>query len=586
MTTWYVDSAAAGGGDGSAATPWNALSSISWGSVSPADHIILTGEFREVLQIQASGSAGAPIVIVFSSGASLRPVAELTSWTLVSGEVYKKALTDGALSYLWEDDVSLNPESHYLDTEATIAAALDRGDWTVKNSPATCYIRCSDGADPSTHTILVNDRLNDAYPGAIDTNGQSNVIIYEPRVHGVYWNSATSAPIAISAGTNIAVLGGCLWDSRFGVYIQGGTNVVISGTTIHDTVNSAILVDASVSDLNNLIIEFCRIYNVSHQPRYNSVDLQFNQDGDGIGIGHLGGTIVGLTIRDNYISNCGPVYALDADIPANVADTNGQPPNVDRGACVYLGTSYALDVQDVTVERNIFADGHRHGCFLGNEVLGTVRVVGNVFLRTGNAPEYGDQALMVSGTENAAATFEVYNNTLVDNVQRTSITLAGFDSVDTLGSGNNAFQDNDKSADAAALSWRGDVWRTSFTTPAADVEVSNAHDTRGDLQSAVLYREATVDYTDLSNYQTTLSRGAGSINAAPNLRSDGRPNPGSPCIGAGTKWWSAGYTPRGIDGKRFANPPSIGAYEVRRSASSVPIRTTDLTSDVMKSRTL
>mgnify|MGYP001240724377 FL=1 len=55
MATFYCESSASGGGDGSLSTPWNTFASIAWGSVSSGDTINFSGSFTESLIVARNG---------------------------------------------------------------------------------------------------------------------------------------------------------------------------------------------------------------------------------------------------------------------------------------------------------------------------------------------------------------------------------------------------------------------------------------------------------------------------------------------------------------------------------------------------
>ena len=315
MPDWYVDSSAAAGGDGSEATPWDTLANINWGSISAGDAVILSGTFYETMQVGASGSAGTPITIDCSD-ALIWPSIEITGWSQVnSSEVYSKALADGNTFDVFEDGARLNPEAHYSDSEATIEAALDRGDYTVKQTPNTVYIRCSDGAAPSTHTIRATDRDGaDGATGAIDLNSQDYITLIEPKIKGAYWNSGEPTGIYIdNACTGIKVFGGNVSDSAAILHMDGGSNIVIDGLTAHNIYQTGIFLEAEGSTLSNVRIRNCYIRDVARVGRYNGVNKNFNMDADGIGIGGHGGTVTNVYIEDNIFERCGPQYKLDRD---------------------------------------------------------------------------------------------------------------------------------------------------------------------------------------------------------------------------------------------------------------------------------
>lgn len=83
--------------------------------------------------------------------------------------------------------------------------------------------------------------------------------------------------------------------------------------------------------------------------------------------------------------------------------------------------------------------------------------------------------------------------------------------------------------------------------------------------------------------------GEGSITQDPSFRNPGdddyRLNGDSPCIGAGTRWWT-GEPPQGQDGRRFCSPPSMGAYEYYGGgrAGAIPARVKPAGVDIAKAR--
>ena len=146
MANHYVDSAAAGGGDGTIGTPWNTIAQVNGHTFAADDFIYFKcgSTFRETLTITQSGTAGHPITYgSYDSGAlpAISGADLLATWTKHDTNIWKATVTldYGPLVVLFDGAVGT--------PVASIVACDTALDWYWAAN--VLYVYAPGDADPS-----------------------------------------------------------------------------------------------------------------------------------------------------------------------------------------------------------------------------------------------------------------------------------------------------------------------------------------------------------------------------------------------------------------------------------------------------
>jgi len=162
-TVYYVD--ARNGNDSnnglSQAAAWKTLAKVSRSAFSPGDSILFKrGEvWREPKGLEINGYNGTPGArIIFGAyGSGDRPIINgasiETGWIYSGwGKVYEKSFTN-EVRVVVEDDTVLTKVLTWKKDVATTFASASAGSWSWDGTK--CYVWCTDGAAPDTHTMEV-----------------------------------------------------------------------------------------------------------------------------------------------------------------------------------------------------------------------------------------------------------------------------------------------------------------------------------------------------------------------------------------------------------------------------------------------
>lgn len=249
---------------------------------------------------------------------------------------------------------------------------------------------------------------------------------------------------------------------------------------------------------NGTIIDGCYVHNNGNYPRFNGVDIRFNQDADGIGVGYLGGTVKNLRILNNKIHSNGPRRAL----------LGGELGDIVRGSGMLLSTSYTMDVQNFLAQGNDFWNNHRWNLTIDD--ASSTTVVGNFFRGTVN---YGTTLGMYQvryGSLPDPSSNMFANNTLTGDSGQAALEAFNTTSATrTWKFQNNAFVNTVANAGTAGSPWLANIYLTNTTT-----NVTESNNGFYSVTSPLINRAGT-SYATVGAWQSASSQGAGDSTADP-----------------------------------------------------------------------
>lgn len=194
---FYVDSVSGNdANDGRAeSTAWKTLDKVNATDLRAGDTVLFKKgcTFPGGLELTESGSAGDPITFE-AYGAGTDPVflgsRMETGWTNTTGAIYQKTIsyTPGktGAGIVLEDGTPLAFKA--WNTDASTSLGADNGVFTYDPkdlNTSVIYIRCTDTADPSTHTIDAGYHLIGAYSTGVSYIDINNIIFRNYSLHGV-----------------------------------------------------------------------------------------------------------------------------------------------------------------------------------------------------------------------------------------------------------------------------------------------------------------------------------------------------------------------------------------------------------------
>ena len=188
MATYYVDSAAGGGGDGSIGTPWNTLASVEAAVLAPGDSVKLKrgSIFREDLILNETGSLGNPITIE-DYGAGLLPAISganvIAGWTNEAGNIWYATVPAYATHIVIFDGTLGNEKS----SKAALAAEFD---WWYDSAGPRVY--CYSPADPDARYTSPGVEVGTSRR-IISTNYGTNISYYSIKNLRLYGSSGSPA---------------------------------------------------------------------------------------------------------------------------------------------------------------------------------------------------------------------------------------------------------------------------------------------------------------------------------------------------------------------------------------------------------
>ena len=230
---------------------YKTIADINACSFSAGDNIYFKkGEvWRENLTIPSSGSSGNPIVFGSYGSSSSNPIITgadiITGWSVYSGSAYQVDMTTEP-KFVIEDGTTLTKQT----SAANVASHAGTWFWTAD----VLYIRTSDSANPSTHTIEAAQRdyaINNPFGGknyitiqnltlknansstfwVWQSNGltfQNNTVINSLNPGIWIWDDGTGTPGMLVSGNTFTNAGTVVGSAS--VYVLGDDTTISSNT--------------------------------------------------------------------------------------------------------------------------------------------------------------------------------------------------------------------------------------------------------------------------------------------------------------------------------------------------------------------
>lgn len=329
---YYVDCDAAAGGDGSVATPWDAVADVNGASFSAGDTINFKRGcvFREQLVVSTSGSSGLPITYgAYGTATDPKPI-------LTAGE-------DLSNTELWTE------ESANLWYAAEAAGARSR---IIASNNATPLIRVANKTDCDTQGEMWRDTENKrsyVYSvgnpatyyagGTYPLEGAKYLYLIDASTRGhLTFDSLDlrNGRIGIQAGGNNITVTNCdLWNMYdYGIYIAkylvATSGHTITGTAIYNTGGHAARSDNPTYG-NPIRLRDCSTVEIANNTivtgPYGSTGIQ--------AVLQYGTDNTGLNIHDNYLSGGDAGINLYHTATGAIISNNTI---VDVGTNSYLGS--------------------------------------------------------------------------------------------------------------------------------------------------------------------------------------------------------------------------------------------------------
>lgn len=525
MTDYYV-APAGGNGTGTIASPWVGFGNINWGGMSAGDSLTLQqGTYYEVFTIQASGTATAPIRLVaggsgitidgrqsFNGAWTIDPStlapAPLSSWQLVSGDIWKK----GAGNYLyamWVNDSRINPmpTSSNLNSQATIVANIAPGEWTMADLTTdglvrTIYWRSPDGRPPVSFDFRGSRRDLDSSAGLLVADGRDYL-----EFQGA-WNTIGKVNHAVTNGgvyfkdcDGVTVVGILTGTGHFtGMRVKGGSNCRYK-INMSNNIGGGVAFDAASAaggtnyNAANVLIFNSTITHNGTGPRYNGQTLAFLADCDGIGVGHDGGTLSYFTVRDCKINYNGPRIRIMP--PGWVGDLN-------RGSGIYIGTTNTFAAPNVSIINCELVGNMRLAAIIDSQVDG-LNFRSNLVKSTISLAAYAQPALRLSAPTATVNAVFVEDNIFTLNENPNAIFVANTNVASSYAFARNQFDIN-------PVAWA--------VTHLADFQISIATANNvteresiffGTNPGRIIIQRGGFKYTTVATWQAASSQGTADI---------------------------------------------------------------------------
>ena len=545
----YIDPGAATTGNGTSSSPYKSWSSVTF--IAGKSYLQKRGTVaREQITVNASGKAGSPIVIgAYGSGAL--PVilgSEIeTGWTLESGNIYSKQMSLDSLGMVTQDGIVLSRLIWNTNVATTFATGL-AGSFTFNPSDNKVYARCTDNANPNTHTIEVSRRYYGINGVHVSYVRIENIEIRNVSLHGIQFEDSSFIDVS---GCEIKNLGGAYFVGS-GLYAGNGiefgnqsTDCSVANTTVENIFDSGVSPQTYDSNTNAARFVFSGL--TISKCGFAGIEVAVLNTG-----GTINSSIDGVTISDSIISECGKGYS------------GIRYGNEGRGIKI-KGDGGTLEVKNIIVNNCIIRDGETHGiavegkslnvsvnrCTIsGNKKDGIlaqsidrVNLSVNSSVITGNATGGSAYGITMNLSESGSSLLLIHN-TFYENTS-CEFTILGY-AGSAITMKNNLFHTSGSIPhiySAIAFPAGSSVTNNWFK------EFSNMISYNGtscnnvaNFETACTYATANIGGTDPSMDTTTFRLTATT----------------SPCYQKGVG--GTGVT-TDRSGASFANPPSIGAFE-------------------------
>jgi hypothetical protein len=477
------------------------------------------------------------------------------AWTQVgTTEIYQKTMSRGTFQF-FEDGVLLTP----VVTTAALTSNDDlaRGRYSYYSGGSRLYYRATDGAAPSTHTLRGSARLYDSYTGLLYISGINGLTLENVTVRYHCPNAVISVAVYIVNSSNIALKSVTVSYSVAGISFN---NVSNSSVDVNSSVNNHYTEGLRVEgNSNNLIFQGNYSYN-GRAKYYNGVAIKYIPDGDGIGIGGIGGTMTNIRIDRAVVSYNG---AADGD-----QVVGGQ----DYGAGIYLGTAYSMTA-GVSITNSHIYKNHTAGIFLDGDQWSGGTIAYNVIRDNLNYGTADTINAVHAGCNSASFTSaNIWNNAIARNYGQGGMYLNCPGK--TVSIRNNIFYNNGRTG-----TFQGDLW-LGFSTLTNLTESNNLFYRSGTgWDSARVINRGGTPYdrnhivgTSAGYWQYDSGKGANDKASDPLWVSGAANNfnllAGSPARDAGTNvGLTADFLGKPVP---YGSAPDIGAYEYTSSPLKIP----------------
>jgi hypothetical protein len=219
--TYYVDADAAAGGDGSLATPWDALADITADAIAPGDTILLQrgDTFGELLTVPEGGTAGNPIIIgAYGTGA--RPI-------ITGSDTRNQCVYVNSKNYVTIQDLDLRDAVvSCLDIDGTSANVIVTN--VAASGSGNQGFQMEDSASAAYTNITATDCVDDAFSmhdTTVATITSGTFTLTAEGINIIAGAKLTASDITISSNTT------------YGIFVAAntaGVTATIDGMTISD----------------------------------------------------------------------------------------------------------------------------------------------------------------------------------------------------------------------------------------------------------------------------------------------------------------------------------------------------------------
>ena len=357
-------------GAGTTATPFCTIGAATKKALAGDTVLVGPGQYREQVQITASGQPGAPITLRATSPSAVivgsDDVSDAAGWTATTTTAWKHAFTPV-------------PAQVFLDgqplTKATSATTTSSGTWFYDVPTSTLYVDTG-GTNPAAgHTVAAGARsfgillrqvsdvtvtgfavrqtnLSGVYLDRIQRVGLSTLDVAQSGAQGVTVDGSANATLdGITAASNLSIgvrffnstdsqLGASVThDNNFhGVSVQGSTRVTVTGVTTYRNkrLGSRVATGIDVSSTSQQVVV--------------DGNLAYGNDDSGVEA-YTGST--GTTIRRNVIYDNGDHGIDNSAAPGSIVVSNTVVGNATAGINFEGGSSGATSRNNVAMDNAV-----------------------------------------------------------------------------------------------------------------------------------------------------------------------------------------------------------------------------------------
>ncbi|WP_238157418.1 PKD domain-containing protein [Kribbella sp. VKM Ac-2571] len=331
-------------GPGTVATPFCSISAATKKMLAGDTALVGAGQYREQVQLTASGEPGAPITLRATSPSAV---------ILGTNDVSDAAGWSGTSTTAWKHAYTPVPSQVFLDgqplAKATSSTATTNGSWFYDTPTATLYVDTG-GTNPATgHTVSAGARTFGILLRQVSDINISGFAVRQTNLSGVYFDTVQR----VSLDTIDTAQSGAQ-----GVTADNSANVTVSGVQASANLSIGVRFFGTTDSTVRA--------SVTHDNNFHGVSIQ----------GGARDTVTGVTTYRNKRLSTRIAAGIDVSLSAQntVVDGNLSYSNDDSGIESYTGATGTL------VRRNVVYDNGDHGIddfqAPGTQVIGNT-VVGN-----------------------------------------------------------------------------------------------------------------------------------------------------------------------------------------------------------------